>query len=47
MLLHPAEWPATTIEQEANKFLHLVEVYVDNFIQLAKTTDPQKLEHLE
>jgi hypothetical protein len=46
MLLHPAEWPDATIEQEAAKFLHLVEVYVDDFIQLAQTTDPQQLEHL-
>jgi hypothetical protein len=46
MLLHPAEWPEATIEQAANKFLHLIEVYVDDFIQLAQTTDPQQLEHL-
>jgi hypothetical protein len=46
MLLHPAEWPEATIEQDVKKFLHLLEVYVDDFIQMAQTTDPKQLEHL-
>jgi hypothetical protein len=46
MLLHPAQWPNGSIERHATKFLHLVEVYVDDFIQLAQTTDPEQLEHL-
>jgi hypothetical protein len=45
-LLHPAEWPDSNIEEYANKFLHVLEVYVDDFIQLAQTTDPAQLEHL-
>jgi hypothetical protein len=35
-----------TIEQQAEKFVHLIEVYVDHLIQLAQTTNPQQLEHL-
>jgi hypothetical protein len=46
MLLHPAEWPEATIGHETAKCLYLVEVYVDNFIQLAQTMDPHKLKHL-
>jgi hypothetical protein len=45
-LLHPAEWPDAALEDHATKFLHLIEVYVDDFIQLAQTTDPNQLEHL-
>jgi hypothetical protein len=46
LLLHPAEWPTDGLEVQAAKFVHLIEVYVDDFIQLAQTTDPQQLEHL-
>jgi hypothetical protein len=46
LLLHPAEWPTDGMEAQAAKFVHLIEVYVDDFIQLAQTTDPQQLEHL-
>jgi hypothetical protein len=35
-----------TIEQQAEKFVHLIEVYVDHLLQLAQTTNPQQLEHL-
>jgi hypothetical protein len=45
-LLHPAEWPDATLDEYAQKFVHLIEVYVDDFIQLAQTTDPAQLEHL-
>ena len=34
------------MEELAEKIAHLLEVYIDNFIQLAQTTDPNKLRHL-
>ena len=36
----------TTDDDSINKFLHLIEVYIDDFIQLAQTTDPTQLLHL-
>jgi hypothetical protein len=46
LLLHPAEWPTDGMEVQAAKFVYLIEVYVDDFIQLAQTTNPHQLEHL-
>jgi hypothetical protein len=46
LLLHPAEWPTDGLEVQAAKFVHLIKVYVDDFIQLAQTTDPHQLKHL-
>jgi hypothetical protein len=45
-LLPPAKWPDDAMEAHAENFLRLMEVYVDDFIQLAQTTDPTQLEHL-
>jgi hypothetical protein len=45
-LVPPEEWPDTDIEQHAAKFTHLLEVYIDDFIQLAQTSDPAQLKHL-
>jgi hypothetical protein len=46
MLLRPQDWPELEIEQTSVKFTKLLEVYIDDFIQLAQTTDPNKLRHL-
>ena len=35
-----------TTEQTSDKFTHLLEVYIDNFIQLAQTTNQEQLRHL-
>jgi chorismate mutase len=34
------------MEETAEKFTRLLEVYIDDFIQLAQTTNPEKLLHL-
>jgi hypothetical protein len=46
LMLRPADWPEDSMDTYADKFAHLVEVYVDDFIQLAQTTDPIQLRHL-
>ena len=46
MLLRPQDWPETKVEDHSAKFLRLMEVYIDDFIQLAQTTDPTQLAHL-
>ena len=46
MMLRPQDWPELEIEQTSEKFTKLLEVYIDDFIQLAQTTDPHKLRHL-
>ena len=45
-LVPPANWPDEDIEQQEAKFTHLLEVYIDDFIQLAQTSDPKQLTHL-
>ena len=45
-LVPPDKWPEQEIEQHAAKFTHLLEVYIDDFIQLAQTQDPTQLTHL-
>jgi hypothetical protein len=45
-LLRPQDWPENAMEETAEKFTRLLEVYIDDFIQLAQTTDPKKLRHL-
>jgi hypothetical protein len=45
-LLPPSKWLDDALEAHAENFLRLMEVYVDDFIQLAQTTDPAQLEHL-
>jgi hypothetical protein len=45
-LVPPGEWPDDTIEQQASDFVKLLEVYVDDFIQLAQTENRAQLEHL-
>ena len=45
-LVPPDKWPEQEIEQHAVKFTHLLEVYIDDFIQLAQTRDPTQLTHL-
>jgi hypothetical protein len=46
MLMPPQDWPDDTIEDTCKSFLRLMEVYVDDFIQLAQTENPAQLEHL-
>jgi hypothetical protein len=45
-MVRPTDWPTGSMDTYAEKFVHLVEVYVDDFIQLAQTTDPTQLRHL-
>jgi hypothetical protein len=45
-LIRPEDWPVDTIEQTSDKFTHLLEVYIDDFIQLAQTTNQEQLRHL-
>jgi hypothetical protein len=45
-LIDPSQWPEETVEDKSADFLRLMEVYIDDFIQLAQTTDPDKLLHL-
>jgi hypothetical protein len=46
MLLRPENWPEDTMDTTSDKFVHLLEVYIDDFIQLAQMTDPAQLHHL-
>jgi hypothetical protein len=46
MLLRPQDWPELEIEQTSDNITKLLEVYLDDFIQLAQMTDPHKLRHL-
>jgi hypothetical protein len=46
MLLNLSEWPEECIEEYSPPFTHLMEVYINNFIQLAQTMDVHQLEHL-
>jgi hypothetical protein len=46
MLVSPQHWMEETLEEKAADFLRLMEVYVDDFIQLAQTEDPTELLHL-
>ena len=39
-------WTNDTTDQHLSDFLHLLEVYIDDFIHLAQTTDPAQLRHL-
>lgn len=45
-LIDPLQWTEETVEDKSADFLRLMEVYIDDFIQLAQTTDPDKLLHL-
>jgi hypothetical protein len=45
-LIRPQDWPDDTIDQTADKFTRLLEVYIDDFIQLAQTTNQEQLRHL-
>jgi hypothetical protein len=45
-LFRPQDWPEDGMEDTSAKFTRLLEVYIDDFIQLAQTTDPAKLQHL-
>ena len=45
-LLRPQDWPEDTLATTSEKFTRLMEVYIDEFIQLAPTTDPDQLLHL-
>ena len=45
-LLRPQDWPEDSMEDTSAQFTRLLEVYIDDFIQLAQTTDPAKLQHL-
>ena len=54
LLAHPLEeylvppdlWTNDTTDQHSSDFLHLLEVYINNFIHLAQTTNPAQLHHL-
>ena len=45
-LLPPTFTTQTLTDTHAQAFLHLLEVYIDDFIQLAQCTDPAQLLHL-
>jgi hypothetical protein len=45
-LVRPQDWPEDGMENTATTFTRLLEVYIDDFIQLAQTTDPKQLRHL-
>jgi hypothetical protein len=45
-LVPPSDWPEDTLHTSTAAFVNLMEVYVDDFIQMAQTTDPKQLEHL-
>jgi hypothetical protein len=45
-LFRPQDWPDDSIEDTSAQFTHLLEVYIDDFIQFAQTTNPAKLQHL-
>ena len=40
------EWLEATLEGNSENFTHLLEVYIDDFIQLLQTTNPNQLAHL-
>lgn len=42
-LLRPQDWPEAHVEDTAEKFIWLLGVYIDDFIQLAQMTDPAEL----
>ena len=44
--LHPRDWTDDTVDELAPRFLHLLEVYVDDFIQVVQTDDPKVLRGL-
>jgi hypothetical protein len=46
LVLPPVNWPDEDMEQQAAKFTHLLEVYIDDFIQLLLATLCQQLTHL-
>jgi hypothetical protein len=45
-LVPPEKWPEDDIQQCAEMLTHLLEVYINDFIQLAQTSDPIQLTHL-
>jgi hypothetical protein len=45
-LINPLQWTEETVEDKSANFLQLMEVYIDDFIQLAQTTYPDQLLHL-
>jgi hypothetical protein len=45
-LIHPDEWPADDETVRKGTLYRLLEVYVDDFIHLAQTTNATKLRHL-
>ena len=45
-LMPPALWQSNTSDKQLNDFLHLLKVYINDFIQLAQLTDPAQLLHL-
>ena len=42
----PEIWKGDTTDQHISDFLHLLKVYINDFIQLAQSTDPTQLLHL-
>lgn len=45
-LIPPGEWLEATLKGNLKNFTHLLEVCIDDFIQLAQTTNPYQLAHL-
>jgi hypothetical protein len=45
-LIHPNEWPANNETAHKGTLYRLLEVYVDDFIHLAQTTNATELKHL-
>ena len=46
LLIRPQDWPEDNLEMTSTKFTKIMEVCIDDFVQLAPTTDPAKLRHL-
>jgi hypothetical protein len=45
-LIRQQDWPEDTLETTSAKLTRLMEVYIDDFVQLAQTTDPEEGRHL-
>jgi hypothetical protein len=45
-MTRPQDWPEADIETISETFTRLMEVYIDDFIPLAQTTDQTMLHHL-
>jgi len=46
MMLPPSKWPEEGLDDTCKKYLHLMEVYVDDFCTIVQTSDVKQLRHL-